>query len=53
MNEYPNVKRWFDGINARPAVQRALQVLSNESNSNPVDDKAREVMFGKTQFQQR
>ena len=53
MNEYPNVKRWFDSINARPAVQRALQVLSNESNSNPVDDKAREVMFGKTQFQQR
>ena len=53
MNEYPNVKRWFDGIHARPAVQRALQVLSNESNSNPVDDKAREVMFGKTQFQKR
>lgn len=53
MNEYPNAKRWFDAINARPAVQRALQVLSDESNSNPVDDKAREVMFGKTQFQKR
>jgi GST-like protein len=53
MDEYPNAKRWFDTINARPAVQRALQVLSSESNSNPVDDKAREVMFGKTQFQKR
>jgi GST-like protein len=53
MDEYPNAKRWFETINARPAVQRALQVLSNESNSNPVDDKAREVMFGKTQFQKR
>ncbi len=53
MNEYPNAKRWFDAIHARPAVQRALQVLSNESSSNPVDDKAREVMFGKTQFQKR
>ena len=53
MNEYPHAKRWFDAINARPAVQRALQVLSNEANSNPIDDKAREVMFGKTQFQKR
>ncbi|MCW5604949.1 MAG: glutathione S-transferase N-terminal domain-containing protein [Burkholderiales bacterium] len=53
LNEYPRVKRWFDAINARPAVQRALQVLANESSSNPVDDKAREVMFGKTQFQKR
>jgi len=53
MNEYPHVKRWFDAVNARPAVQRALQVLASESNSNPVDDKAREIMFGKTQFQKR
>ena len=53
MSEYPNAKRWFDAINARPAVQRALKVLNNESSANPVDDKAREVMFGKTQFQKR
>jgi len=53
MKEYPGVQRWFDAINARPAVQRALQVLANESNSNPVDDQAREIMFGKTQFQKR
>ena len=51
--EYPHVQRWFDAINARPAVVRALQVLSNESSSNPIDDKVREVMFGKTQFQKR
>ena len=24
---YSNVKRWFDAINARPAVQRGVQVL--------------------------
>jgi len=53
MKEYPHVQRWFDAIHARPAVQRALQVLANESNSNPVDDQAREIMFGKTQFQKR
>ena len=53
MDEYPNAKRWFEAIDARPAVRRALQGLASESNSNPVDDKAREVMFGKTQFQKR
>jgi len=53
MNEFSNAKRWFEAINARPAVQRALETLADASNSNPVDDKAREVMFGKTQFQKR
>lgn len=53
MKDYPHAQRWFDAIHARPAVRRALQVLADESNNNPVDDKAREVMFGKTQFQKR
>lgn len=49
----PNAQRWFDEINARPAVQRALKVLSDDNAAVPIDDKAREVMFGKTQFQRR
>jgi len=53
MNLYPNAKRWFDEINARPAVQRALKVLSDANAAVPIDDKAREGMFGKTQFQRR
>lgn len=53
MKQYPNASRWFDEINARPAVQRALKVLSDANAAVPIDDKAREVMFGKTQFQRR
>ena len=26
LNDFPNVKRWFDAITARPAVQRGMQV---------------------------
>lgn len=26
LNDYPNVKRWFDAISARPAVQRGMAV---------------------------
>jgi GST-like protein len=51
--DYKNVKRWFDQIAARPAVQRGIKVLSERSRSGPIDDKAREVMFGKLQYQRR
>jgi GST-like protein len=55
IEEYPNVKRWFDAINARPAVQRGLQVLKEvqSANQQPHDDKSWDIMFGKTQFQRR
>jgi GST-like protein len=53
--EYPNVKRWFDEINARPAVQRGVQVLAEvqAANQAPHSDKSWEIMFGKVQFQRR
>ena len=54
-NEYPNVKRWFDEIGARPAVQRGVQVLAEvqAANQAPHTDKSWEIMFGTVQFQQR
>jgi GSH-dependent disulfide-bond oxidoreductase len=53
MAELPNVKRWFDAIAARPAVQKGLELLKEHVRSGPIDAKAREVMFGKTQFEKR
>jgi GST-like protein len=26
LNDFPHVKRWFDAISARPAVQRGMNV---------------------------
>lgn len=50
--DYANVQRWFDTIAARPAVARAVQLLSE--NSRPaMDDKAKEVLFGATQYKRR
>ncbi len=49
---YPNVKRWFDEVSARPAVQRGLKVLESQRRQL-TDDKAREVLFGGTQYQRR
>jgi GST-like protein len=53
MDEYPNVRRWFDGINARPAVQRGLQVLAERRRTTPLTNEQREVMFGATQYARR
>jgi GST-like protein len=52
MEDYPRVKRWFDGIAARPAVQRGLAVLA-ELRKPVMDDKAKEILFGATQYQRR
>jgi len=53
IEDYPNLKRWFDAIAARPAVQRGLQVLADRSRTGPMDAKAKEVLFGATQYQRR
>ena len=49
--EFPNVKRWFDAIDARPAVKRAVQVLADRRK--PIDEKQKEVLFGATQYERR
>lgn len=54
LDEYANVRRWFDAINERPAVKRGLQVLAKEREAAVVDeDKAFENMFGAAQYQRR
>jgi len=51
MDQYPNVKRWFDAINTRPAVHRGLAVLADRRRAGPISDKAREILFGAAQYQ--
>jgi GST-like protein len=51
--EFPSVKRWFDAIAARPAVQRGVAVLAERQRQGTMTDAEREVLFGKTQFAAR
>jgi len=51
-DDFPNVCDWFDRIAERPAVQRAVQILAEESvRPAKHDDKAWSIMFGDRQFQ--
>ncbi|OUM02732.1 glutathione binding-like protein [Variovorax sp. JS1663] len=52
LGDFPYLKKWFEGIAARPAVQRGVKVLADLRR--PItDDKAREMLFGKTQYERR
>ena len=48
-SDYPGVRRWFDAIDARPAVQAGLAVLGEHQRQGPLTDAEREILFGKAQ----
>ena len=52
LEEFPHVLRWHEEIAARPAVMRGVEVLTN-LRKPLLDDKARENLYGKTQYQKR
>ncbi len=51
LDDFPNLKRWFDEINARSAVQRGIEVLRKLRHE--FDTKAHEILFGAAQYQRR
>jgi len=53
LDDYPNVKRWHDSIDARPAVQRGVAVLAEKQRRADITDQERENLFGKNQFAAR
>lgn len=53
LDDYPQVKRWFDAIAERPAVKRGLEVLADRRRTGTISDEEREIMFGAKQYQRR
>ena len=48
LEDFPHLKRWFEAIGARPAVQRAY-ARAKEINAKPVvSEESRAVLFGQT-----
>ena len=53
LEDFPHLKKWFETIEARPAVQRGVEVLSESRRQGDLSDKDRENMFGAAQYAQR
>ncbi|AOK30171.1 MULTISPECIES: glutathione binding-like protein [Burkholderia] len=53
LEDFPNVKRWQDAIAARDAVRRGVEVLTSERKPLQDDARAREILFGATQYTRR
>ena len=52
LGDYPHLKAWFDRIAERPAVQRGVKVLA-ELRKPIRDEKEKEILFGKAQYERR
>jgi GST-like protein len=42
---YPNIKRWFQSIDARPAVAKARTIGSTHAFKKEVDEETRRALF--------
>ena len=56
LEDFPNLKKWYDAIEARPAVQRGCAVMKEQlekQRSVAPDQKSWDMLFGKGQFEKR
>src|SRR5260370_17365410 len=65
LEDFPNLKKWYDELRARPATQRGFAVMSdvvekmralaaaNTANQPPQDPKTWDILFGNKQFEKR
>jgi GST-like protein len=48
LDDFPNVKRWFNAIKARPATIAAYDKGKSVSTTPTVSEEAKKVLFGQT-----
>ncbi len=48
LDDFPHLKRWFETMRARPAVERAYAAAQRVNNTPVVNDRSRSILFGQT-----
>jgi GSH-dependent disulfide-bond oxidoreductase len=48
LNDFPNVKTWFQRVKDRPATQRALDLAKTINTAPSVTDKGKDILFNQT-----
>ncbi len=48
IEKFPNLKRWFEAIRARPAVVKAYEISKSVNTQRVVDADAMKLLFGQT-----
>lgn len=51
LEDFPNLKRWFDAIASRPATQRAYALVDAVNPKPVMDESAKRILFGQTAHQ--
>lgn len=46
LDDFPNLKRWFEAIQQRPATQRAYALAANINTAPSVSEESRRILFG-------
>ncbi len=46
LEDFPHLKRWFEAIQARPAVQRAYAIAESMQTGPTMTDEAKAILFG-------
>ena len=48
IGDFPNLKRWFEAIKARPATQRAYARIDEVNKAPTVTEESKSILFGQT-----
>ncbi len=48
LNDFPNVKTWFQRVSDRPATQRALDLAKTINTAPSVTEKGKDILFNQT-----